>query len=391
MTLKTYHMQPVLKISIVSIVVTALVACGSSSLKETKGDLNDKKAQLQKLKSDQDKLGNDIKKLEQEITVLDPASAAKPKLVALTTLAAQNFTHYIDLQGKVTTNNIFYVTPRGGGGQVKAIYVKQGDYIKKGQLLLKLDDAVMLQNLNQLESQLDYAKDLYNRQKNLWDQGIGTEVQFINAKNNVTNLEKQIAVLKTQWNTSNVYAEVSGIAETVSIRTGEFFTGAPNATITIINNSDLKVEVDIPETYLSQVKRGAKVVVEIPELGKKFNTTISLISQTINANSRGFTAEAKLPGNANIKPNQLAIIKIQDYTANNVIVIPMTSMQTDDKGKYVYVQVNENGKNVARKKTVMPGEVYGDRIEIKQGLNAGDQLITEGYQELYDGQLVTVG
>ena len=389
MTSKIKYMQTVLKISFAAMLVTALASCGSSSMKETKGDLNDKKAQLEKLKNSQEKLGDSIKKLEQEIAVLDPSSVAKPKLVAITPLATQNFTHYIDLQGKVTTNNIFYVSPRGTGGQVKSIFVKQGDHVKKGQLLLKLDDAVMLQNLHQLETQLDYAKDLYTRQKNLWDQGIGTEVQFINAKNNVTNLEKQISVLKEQWNTSSVYAEVSGVAETVNIHAGEFFTGAPTSTITIVSNSDLKAVVDVPENYLSRIKQGAHVLVEIPEVAKKFNTSVSLISQTINANSRGFIAEAKLPGNANIKAGQLAIIKIQDYAVSNVIVIPLTSMQTDDKGKYVYVQANENGKKVARKKVVTPGEVYGDHIEIKQGLNTGDQLITEGFQNLYDGQLVT--
>ncbi len=390
MTIKLKYMQSVLKISLTAMLITALASCGSSS-KETKGDLTDKKTQLEKLKNDQEKLADSIKKLEQEVAVLDPSSVAKPKLVSITSLATQNFTHYIDLQGKVTTNNIFYVAPRGTGGQVKTIYVKQGDFVKRGQLLMKLNDAVMLQNLHQLETQLDYAKDLYNRQKNLWDQGIGTEVQFITAKNNVTNLEKQISVLKEQWNTSSVYAEVSGIAETVNIHTGEFFNGAPTATITIVSNSDLKAVVDVPENYLSRVKQGAQVVVEIPEVNKKFNTTISLIGQVINANSRGFMAEAKIPGSANIKPNQLALVKIQDYAVANTIVIPLTSLQSDDKGKYVYVQAEENGKKVAKKKVVTPGEVYGDNIEIKQGLGAGDKLITEGFQSLYDGQLITAG
>ena len=391
MTSKIKYMQTVLKISFAAMLVTALASCGSSSMKETKGDLNDKKAQLQKLKNDQEKLNTDIKKLEEEIGKLDSSTLVKPRLVAITSVAAQNFTHYIDLQGKVTTNNIFYVAPRGQGGQVKAIYVKQGDHVKKGQLLIKLDDAVMLQNLHQLETQLDYAKDIYNRQKNLWDQGIGTEVQFVTAKNNVTNLEKQISVLKEQWNTSNVYAETSGVAETVNIHVGEMFSGLPTATITLVSDTDLKAVVDVPETYLNQIKHGANVVVELPEVNKKFNTTISLISQVINANSRGFMAEAKLPSNAGVKPNQLAVIKIQDYAVSNTIVIPLTSLQSDNKGKYVYVQADENGKKIARKKVVMPGQVYGDNIEIKQGLNAGDKLITEGFQSLYDGQLITAG
>lgn len=391
MTSKLNYMQSVFKISFTAMTIVLFVACGSSSIKETNGDLKDKKAQLQKLKNEQEKLTGDIKKLEEEIGKLDSSTLVKPRLVAITPVTTQNFTHYIDLQGRVTTNNIFYVTPRGQGGQVKAIYVKQGDHVKKGQLLIKLDDAVMLQNLHQLETQLDYAKDIYNRQKNLWDQGIGTEVQYVTAKNNVTNLEKQISVLKEQWNTSNVYAEASGVAETVNIHVGEMFTGLPTSTITIVSDTDLKAVVDIPESYLNQVKQGANVVVELPEVNKKFNTTISLISQLINANSRGFMAEAKLPANAGVKPNQLAVIKIQDYAVANAIVIPLTSLQSDNKGKYVYVQADENGRKIARKKIVQPGQVYGDNIEIKQGLNTGDKLITEGFQSLYDGQVITAG
>jgi membrane fusion protein (multidrug efflux system) len=389
MTIKLNYMQRIVNISFAAVFMMALASCGGSSGKEATGDLKDKKTQLQKLKTDQEKLGNDIKKLEQELAVLDPSTVAKPKLVAVTTLATQNFTHFIDLQGRITTNNIFYVTPRGAGGQVKALYVKQGDNVKKGQLLLKMDDAITQQTLKQQEVQLSYLKDLYKRQKNLWDQGIGTEVQFITAKNNVEGLEKQMAITNEQLTTSNVYAEVSGVAETVTIHVGEFFTGAPTAAISIVSTGDLKAVVDVPENYLSRVKQGAQVVVEIPEVNKKFNTSISLISQVINANSRGFMAEAKIPGNANIKPNQLALVKIQDYAAPNVIVVPLTSLQSDDKGKYVYVQADENGKKVARKKVIVPGEVYGDNIEIKQGLTAGDKLITDGFQSLYDGQLIT--
>jgi RND family efflux transporter MFP subunit len=198
-------------------------------------------------------------------------------------------------------------------------------------------------------------------------------------------------VLKEQWNTSNVYAEASGVAETVNIHVGEMFTGLPTATITIVSDTDLKAVVDVPETYLNQIKQGAHVVVELPEVNKKFNTTISLISQIINANSRGFTAEAKLPANAGVKPNQLVVIKIQDYAVSNAIVIPLTSLQSDNKGKFVYVQADENGRKIARKKEVQPGQVYGDNIEIKQGLNTGDKLITEGFQSLYDGQVITAG
>jgi membrane fusion protein, multidrug efflux system len=367
--------------------VLFLVSCGAST-KEKTGGVNDKKVALQKLKDQQLKTADDIKKLEEEIAKQDPSFGVKPKLVAVTPVTLQNFTHYIDLQGKITTENIYYVTPRGMGGQVKAIYVKEGQFVKKGQLVLKLDDAIMLQNLKQLETQHAFAQNIYNRQKNLWDQGIGTEVQLITAKNSVQALDDQIKTLKEQWSTSNVYAEVSGIVETVGIKVGETFTGSPMSGISIVNTSDLKAVVDVPETYVSSVKKGTPVLVEVPDINQKFNTSVNLISQLINPNSRGFTAEAKMPVSGQLKPNQIAIVKIQDYAAKNVVIIPLTVLQTDGQGKYVYIMATENGKKVARKKVVVAGSVYGELIEIKSGLQEGEQLISSGFQDIYDGQLL---
>ncbi len=367
--------------------VSFLVSCGAST-KEKAGGVNDKKASLQKLKNQQLATADEIKKLEEEIAKEDPSFGVKPKLVAVTPIALQNFTHYIDLQGKISTENIYYVTPRGMGGQVKAIYVKEGQFVKKGQLVLKLDDAIMLQNLKQLETQQAFAQNIYNRQKNLWDQGIGTEVQLITAKNNVQGLEDQIKTLKEQWSTSNVHAEVSGIVETVGIKVGETFTGSPMSGISIVNTSDLKAVVDVPETYVSSVKRGTPVLVEVPDINQKFNTSVNLISQLINPNSRGFMAEAKMPSSSLLKPNQIAIVKIQDYAAKNAVIIPLTVLQTDGQGKYVYILTNENGKKVARKKNVVAGSVYGELIEIKSGLQEGEQLISSGFQDIYDGQLL---
>ena len=386
-------MQNVLKTSSTIILALVFLACGNAS-KEKKADLNDKKVELQKLKTEHTKLSEQIKKLESEIGTLDTTGAsAKPKLVNATLLTTQKFTHYIDLQGKVTTDNIYTVSPRGNPSQVRAIYVKEGDRVRKGQLLMKLDDAVMLQNLRQLETQLAFAKNLHQRRKNLWDQGIGTEVELISAKNEVDNLEKQISILKEQWNTSRVYSEVSGVVESVTIKVGEVFGGFSASQtppgITIVNPNKLKAEVLVPENYISRIKKGTPVVIEIPNTNKKFNSTISLVSELINIDSRGFTAEAKIPADAGLKPNQIALVKIQDYSKSDVIVIPISTVQTDEKGKYAYVMIDEKGKKVAKKRPLMVGEIYGEFIEVKQGLSAGDQLITQGYQDLYEGQLVS--
>lgn len=372
----------------VFIAMIFLVSCGESR-KDKAAGLTDKKIALEALKKQQSDISEKIVKLEGEISKEDPSVAAeKVKLVGVTELVKQDFAHYIDLQGKLTTENMYYVSPRGMGGQVRAVYVKQGDYVKKGQLVLKLEDAVIRQNIKQLESQLAFAKDIYARQKNLWDEGIGTEVQFLSARNNVESLEKQISVVREQAGTSNVYAEVSGIIENVNIRVGETFTGSPMAGITIVNPSALKAVVDVPENYISKIRKGMPVVIDVPDLGQKFNSQISLISETINMNTRSFIAESKMPATSGLKPNQLAVIRILDHQSKNTVVVPVETVQSDDKGKYVFVMKEENGKKVARKMSVTIGEFYDELIEIRSGLTGGENLVTRGFQGLYEGQLI---
>jgi RND family efflux transporter MFP subunit len=365
-----------------------LAACSGN--KEENKDLVGKKAELEKLTKERDALSTKISTLEAELQKMDgTASQEKAKLVEVTELLNRDFTHYIELQGKITTENLSYVTPRGMGGQVKSVYVKEGDNVKKGQLLMKLEDGIIQQNIKQVESQLSFAKNIFSRQENLWNEGIGTEVQFLSAKNNVESLEKQLDLVKEQLGTTSVYAQVSGIIEDVNIRVGETFMGSPLAGMTIINPGSLKAVVDVPENYISKIRKGMPVVVSIPDLNQSFNSNINLISETINAISRSFVAESKVTGNANLKPNQIAIVKILDHEAKNAIVVPVETVQSDEKGKYVYVLTQEGNKTIARKRAVTIGEFYDELIEVNAGLATGDKLITKGYQGLYDGQLIS--
>lgn len=372
----------------VVVIIAALVSCGSKQ--EGNQDLAGKKAALETLTKQRDALNNQINALQTEINQLSGGAVAeKMKLVEATALATQDFSHYIELQGKVSTENVSYVTPRGMGGQVKQIYVKQGDVVKKGQLLMKLEDGIVQQNIKQVESQLAFAKNIFSRQENLWKEGIGTEVQFLSAKNNVESLEKQLGLVKEQLSTTLVTAEVSGVIETVGIKVGETFVGNPMATIIIVNPGNLKAVVDVPENYISKVKRGMPAIISIPDLNESFNSQISVVSETINITSRSFVAESKLPSKSNIKPNQVALIKLLDHQAKNAIVVPVETVQTDEKGKYVYVMVEEKGKKIARKRSINIGEFYDELIEVKSGLAVNDQLITKGFQGLYEGQLLT--
>ena len=382
------------------------VSCGTSSKKEKDSVVTEKKVQIEKLKSDKSKIEDKIKALEAELAKIDTGAAKdeKVKLVSVIPVTAQNFQHFIDLQGKIDAENISYVSPRGMGGQVRQLFVKKGDNVRKGQLLLKRDDAVarqnvvaMRQSLGTIKTQLDLARSVYQRQKNLWNQNIGTEVQLLNAETNVKTLENQlktaqenVKIAQEQAGLSNVYSDVSGVADEVNIHVGETFTGSPMAGIKIINTSALKVVTDIPENYLSRVKKGTSIQVVIPDINRSYPSSISVISQSVSATSRGFTAEAKIPFDPSIKPGQSAVVKILDYSNANGIVIPVNLVQSDETSKYVYVlEKQSNGKTVARKKKVVIGEVYGDNVEIKAGLTAGEQLISEGYQSLYEGQAIS--
>lgn len=372
------------------LICTLFLIAACSGNKEENKDLAGKKAELEKLTKERDAIASKITALEADIQKMSGGTVAeKSKLVEVTELLNQDFAHYIELQGKITTENVSYVTPRGMGGQVKSIYVKEGDNVKKGQLLLKLEDGIIQQNIKQVESQLSFAKNIFSRQENLWKEGIGTEVQYLSAKNNVEALEKQIDLIKEQLSTTSVYAQVSGIVEDVSIRVGETFMGSPMAGITIVNPSSMKAVVDVPENYVSKIRKGMPVVVVVPDLNQSFNSSISLVSEIINVTSRSFVAESKVTGNKDLKPNQIAVVKILDHEAKNAIVIPVETVQSDEKGKYVYIAVLEGNKTVARKRTVSIGEFYDELIEVNAGLAKGDKLITKGYQGLYDGQLIS--
>ena len=350
-----------------------------------------KKAELQSLKDQQAALVTQIQKAEEELSKTDSSFAKKEKtkLVSFQAVTPAGFTHFIELQGKIDALNIAFVTPRNGtGGQVKEIYVKKGDLVKKGQLLLKLDDALLKQQLGTYKQQLSFAQDIYTRRKNLWDQQIGSEVEMVTAKNQVDQAQKQVDFVNEQIKLTKVYADISGVADDVNIRLGEFFSG--NNQIRIVNTTELKAVAQVPENYLAQVKVGSNVKVVIPELNNKtIDTKISVTGKIIDPSNRGFYIEAKLPYEKDLYPNQVALVKIQDYTASNALSIPVNSLQNDEKGKYVMVAVKDGSRLVARKKMVTTGMMYGDKIEVLSGIQAGDNIITEGYQGLFDEQPIT--
>jgi RND family efflux transporter MFP subunit len=275
---------------------------------------------------------------------------------------------------------------------VKALYVTQGQHVSKGQVLARLDDAVIRQQMEPLQVQLNAAEDTYKRTKNLFDQGIGTYQNVLNAKTQVETLQGNIATLKKQAALMTVTAPQSGVADIVNVRVGETFVGATAAgpQIRIVNTADLKVKANIPENYIGDVKVGSPIEVILPdENNRVVNAKVSVVNKVIDPATRTFYIEAKVPSSSNLRPNQVAKVHIKDYGNPDAITIPMSTLQNDETGKYVMLAAKEGNKLVARKRTITVGELYNDRLEVKSGLQPGDQLISEGFQGLYDGQLVT--
>jgi membrane fusion protein, multidrug efflux system len=403
-------MRNILKISLAAIIAVSLVACGSKGAKDKKGDMGDMKVKLEKLKKEKNKLDADIRQLQDAIAKADPKSAEQvQKLVSVDTIRIADFNHYIDLQGQIGTDGVAYVAPTGQGGLVKAIYVKAGQKVGKGQVVAKLDDAMARQSLisaqqqtGVLKTRLAQAQTVYERYQNLWKQNIGAEIQVINAKADVDALAAQLRAAEAgvgqaqeAVNMSNVRAGISGTVEQVNVKVGEFFSGAApggGAQILIVNSSNIKAEVPIPDTYVAKVKKGDTVLVDIPATGKPpFKTVLTMVGGAINPTTRSFMAEAKLPNDPLLKPNQTATVKIRDYQVKGAVTVPVNVVQSDEKGKYVYVMEKAGTKMVARKKVVIVGEAYGGLMEIKSGLTGGEVVITEGYQTVYDGQAVTTG
>lgn len=381
--------------SLLLVLVTLIAASCGGSRKEEAGSLNDKKAQLEALRKNQKDLEAQITALEKDIATVDPnAARGVAKLVTVAPVVSADFTHYVDLQGKIDATNISYVAPPNGqGGVVTALYVKQGENVRKGQVLARLDDALIRQQIDPLRVQLQTAEDTYKRTKNLWDQGIGTYQQVLTAQTQVETLRKQIGIIQKQAGLMTVTAPQGGVADQVNVRVGEMFVGntALGPQIRIVNTGTLKITAEVPENYLGKIGKGNKVQVLLPDVNKTFETTVTVVGQTIDPNRRTFYIEAPVPSGAGMKPNQVASVRIQDYARAAAITIPVNTLQNDDKGKFVMVVAKEGDKLIARKKYVEVGELYQDQLEVRSGLTGGEQLITQGFQGLYEGQQVTTG
>ncbi len=365
-------------------ILMTLLMANISILESCNKKSKDKNEALAQLKAEKTKIEADIKTLEAELGVTQNKAEERIITVAVSPLVRTKFERFVEAQGLVVSKNIVKITPSASGA-ITGLFVSEGQVVKKGQLVATLDNQIMKETISEIKNQLELATTLFNKQKNLWDQQIGTEVQYLTAKSNKESLEKRIMTMQTTMALSNVYAPISGTIEMVFQKQGEM--GMPGMPIAqIVNVGDLKISAKVADTYIGTVKKGANVNVSFPDINKEIGARISLITGVVDPVSRTFGVEANIPNlGGSLKPNQLAVVKINDYTSPSALVVPQNIIQKTETGDIVYIVSELNGKKVAKSKTVKTGISFEGKIEILEGLTAGDNIITQGYQELVDG------
>ena len=370
------------------LIITAIAAILASCSAKKEG-LEGKKEELAALKAAQVESAKKIKELEIEIAKLDPkkTTEAKVKPVSIDTLNAETFKHYVELQGTVDAKNNVLVTPKTGG-VIVAMYVKEGDAVKAGSVIGKIDNSILTESIEELKTSLSLANTLYEKQKNLWDQKIGTELQYLQAKNSKESLEKKLVTLNTQLSQTNIISPMAGVVDLVNVKVGEMASPGVGV-VRVVNLGNLKVLAKVSDVYAASVKKGDEVIVKFPDLKKEFKARITFVSTAVDPLSRTFAIEANLPSDRDIKPNMMAQVQINDATSKNALAIDQNYVQSTEKGNVVYVAVTEGNKKVAKAREVKTGLSYNGKVEILSGLSAGDALITLGYQEVSDGQPIS--
>lgn len=347
----------------------------------------DKKQELADLKNQAKEINTKIAILEKAMGKAETGENLKVIAVVVSPVNPQTFKHFVEAQGSVIAENTVLVSPQTGG-MILSLPVVVGQNISKGQLIATLDNNILKESMEEVKLQLALAKTLFDKQKTLWDQQIGTEVQFISAKSNKESLEKRVVTLQAQLGLSKVVAPISGTIELVRQKAGEM--AAPGLPIVqIVNLGNLKVMVKIADSYVGTVKIGDPIVIKFPDINKEISARISLVSKMVNQLTRTFDVEAKIPNAGDLKPNQLAVININDSSKSKALVVSENIIQKTEKGNLVYVAVDEKGKKIAKARQVTIGLTFNGQAEILTGLQSGDLVITQGFQELVDGQSIS--
>ncbi|MBC8357555.1 MAG: efflux RND transporter periplasmic adaptor subunit [Candidatus Aminicenantes bacterium] len=348
-------------------------------------------AQLAQLEKERDALTEKIERLKQGIAQKANPTVKREKLINVKISPVEKglFQHFIQVQGTVESDNNILVAPQSSG-IVKKIHVYAGSKVSRGQILAELDGSILESSIAELENGLKLAKTIFERQQRLWNKNIGSEIEFLQAKNNKESLEKRLATLKEQYKLAKIFAPLSGTVDKVLIKEGEMAAAGIGA-IRVVQLSNLKIKVDLSEIYISRIKKKDLVHVSIPVTGREFDLRVEAVSQVIDPENRTFQIEMKIPkSEAGIKPNMLSVLTINDYSNPEALTVPVNIVQETGTGKFIFVAEQKNGDWIARRRSVRTGKNYNDRVEVLSGLQEGEHVVTFGYQNLADGQNMAV-
>lgn len=390
--MKKYLFSTLIILSILS-----LNSCGSDEGEAKTPE--EKKALLQEqIKEKQSQLAkiqSELQTLEREYLTYDPdyvkkQQESKKRVISTDKVQVKNFEQFVEFQGQVQTKGDFMISS-DMGGILRSLTIKEGQYVKQGQLVGRVDDSVLQKNMDELNLQLNLAKDIFQRREKLWKQNIGSEIEFIQAKNSVESLQKSIATLQTQRGKSNIYAPNSGVVEQIFTKQGEV-AGPGTPIAKMINTSNLQVVADIPENYLSSFRRGTPVKVNLPALdGMEQNTKVSKIGSMIDPNNRTFQIELPISNKGGkVKPNLMAMIEFKAASSNDAVVVPTNLVQNSLEGDFIFVVEKTDSSEVARKVKVETGDSYEGETLIVSGLKGGEVLVADGATLVRDGEKVKI-
>ncbi len=373
-------------------VLALLVAsCGGSSSEAIyPEDLAGKKALLKEKQAALQELSKTVAQLESEIKTLEPDNQNNFAVVTTEKIRKSDFVKYTEVQGNIEADDLVAIASETGG-RILELYIKEGQSVSKGKLVAKLDLEAIEKQKAELQKQLELANDLFERQKRLWEQKIGSEVQYLQAKNGKERLEKALESLDLQLSKSNVYAPASGVVEVLNLKAGEI--AAPGAPIALLlNTSKVKIVADVPETLIRSIRQGEKVNVSIPALDWEKEVAITSIARTIDKNNRTLKVEAEVPNsNGMIKPNLLATMLIKEYTKKDAIVISIDLIQQEISGKdFVYIVHQEGENKVAKKVYVELGKTYRNNVVIEKGLAGNEELVLKGSKSLVENSPIQI-
>ena len=370
---------------IIALALGFLSSCGSSETEESL------RAELESLRQQKREITQQISETEHKLSAI---SAGEEQIsrdaVVLQTVEPVTFKHFFEASGSVEAVNEAFISPEVNG-QITAIYVEEGDRVRKGQLLARLNTDVTEKNIAELKTSLALATEVFERQERLWKQQIGSELQYLEARNNKEGLENRLETIQAQLDMSVIYAPIDGIVEKVNQKKGEL-SGPGMQLIQLVDLSELYVRADISEAFLPSIKSGDTVNLRIPSYPDYEKTMkINRVGNVININNRTFEVELRFENKEEmLKPNMIAIIRVNDFTAENSLVAPSKIIKEDLNGRYIYVAAKEENELVARKRYIEIGRTFGSNTRVTKGLKAGDQIITEGFSRVTDGSLLKI-